>query len=48
MSVMFISHDLAVIRKIADRVLVMKDGRVVEEGTVKRIFENPSHAYTKI
>jgi len=47
MSVMFISHDLAVIRKIADRVLVMKDGRVVEEGTVKRIFENPSHAYTK-
>lgn len=47
MSVMFISHDLAVIRKIADRVLVMKDGRMVEEGTVKRIFDNPSHAYTK-
>lgn len=47
MSIIFISHDLAVIRKIANRVLVMKDGKIVEQGTIKQVFENPQNAYTK-
>ncbi|MBR1649387.1 MAG: ABC transporter ATP-binding protein [Alphaproteobacteria bacterium] len=47
MSIIFISHDLAVIRKIADRVLVMKDGHIVESGLVREIFERPQNDYTK-
>lgn len=47
MSIIFISHDLAVISNIADRVLVMKDGRKVEEGPVIKIFTEPEHPYTK-
>ncbi|MBJ3775089.1 ABC transporter ATP-binding protein [Acuticoccus mangrovi] len=43
----FISHDLAVIRAVADRVMVMKDGRVVEEGPTARIFEAPATGYTR-
>ena len=46
-SVIFISHDLAVIAEVADRVLVMRQGRVVEEGPVEEIFHRPKHAYTK-
>ena len=46
-SILFISHDLSVIKALCDRVVVMKDGLVVEEGSVKDIFENPSKEYTK-
>jgi len=44
---MFISHDLAVIRHLCDRLLVMRDGRVVEQGTVQEIFSRPQHAFTR-
>ncbi len=47
-SFLFITHDLGVIRDIADRTLVMKSGRIVEEGATKDIFENPRHPYTKM
>jgi len=47
MSLIFISHDLAVVSKIADRVLVMYKGEIVEEGSVKKLFINPQHPYTK-
>ena len=43
----FISHDLGVIAEIADRVLVMKAGKIVEEGSVEAIFKQPKHAYTR-
>ena len=46
-SILFISHDLSVIKALCDKVIVMKDGLVVEEGSVKDIFENPSKEYTK-
>lgn len=44
---LFISHDLAVIRKIADDVLVMRAGRVVEQATVEELFTRPEHDYTR-
>jgi ABC-type microcin C transport system duplicated ATPase subunit YejF len=44
---LFISHDLAVVRALADRVIVMKDGRIVEEGDVDQIFAAPSQDYTR-
>ena len=47
LSYMFISHDLRVIRAMAHHVMVMKDGRVVEEGVAKAIFDKPQHEYTK-
>ncbi|WP_314474874.1 ABC transporter ATP-binding protein [uncultured Microbacterium sp.] len=46
-ALVFISHDFAAVRRIADRVLVMKDGIVVESGTVSEVLENPRHEYTK-
>jgi peptide/nickel transport system ATP-binding protein len=46
-SIVFITHDLGVIADIADRVLVMYKGKIVEQGTVLEIFENPKHPYTK-
>ena len=47
MSIIFITHDLALISEIADRVLVMYKGNIVEQGLVKDIFKNPQHNYTK-
>ncbi|MEV1001061.1 ABC transporter ATP-binding protein [Nonomuraea sp. NPDC050202] len=46
-AMVFISHDLGVVHHIADRVLVMKDGRVVEEGQVDEVFTAPRHPYTR-
>ena len=46
-AVMFITHDMAVVAQMADRVVVMYRGTKVEEGKVKEIFENPQHDYTK-
>jgi len=47
MSLIFISHDLGVINQIADRVLVMYTGKIVEQGDVKHILKHPEHPYTK-
>ncbi len=44
---LFISHDLRVIRAVSDEILVMRDGRVVEQGPTARIFEQPEQAYTR-
>ena len=46
-AVVFITHDMAVVAQMADRVVVMFRGNKVEEGTVSEIFENPQHDYTK-
>ena len=47
MSVLFITHDLAVVGEIADHVVVMQSGEIKEKGTAKMIFEAPQHPYTK-
>jgi peptide/nickel transport system ATP-binding protein len=47
MSILFISHDLALVSEIADRILVMYKGTIVEQGPVSDIFKNPQHTYTK-
>jgi len=47
MSLLFITHDLGIVRKIADRVCVMKDGKIVEQGPVEAIFAKPAHPYTR-
>ncbi|MEM6439884.1 MAG: ABC transporter ATP-binding protein [Pseudomonadota bacterium] len=46
-SVIFITHDMAVVAQIADRVVVMRGGRNVEEGPVEQVFDDPQHEYTK-
>ncbi len=47
LSYLFISHDLNVVYELCDRVLVMRDGRIVEQGDVDEVYENPQHPYTK-
>ena len=46
-AVIFISHDLSVLRALCDRVMIMKDGKVVEEGVTEQVFEHPERTYTK-
>src|SRR5690606_22132992 len=47
MALLFITHDLGIVRKIADRVCVMTKGKIVEQGPTKEIFDHPQHHYTK-
>jgi microcin C transport system ATP-binding protein len=47
MAMLFITHDLGIVRRIADRVCVMLKGQIVEQGPVAEIFGNPQHAYTR-
>ena len=47
LSMLFITHDLGIVRRIADRVCVMEDGAIVEQGRTAEIFANPQHPYTR-
>ncbi|SDG21004.1 ABC transporter ATP-binding protein [Thalassobaculum litoreum] len=47
MAVLLITHDLGIVRKVADRVCVMTDGEIVEHGTAERVFTDPQHPYTR-
>jgi peptide/nickel transport system ATP-binding protein len=47
LSLVFIAHDLAVVRQVSDRVLVMRDGSVVESGSADEVYDAPQHPYTK-
>jgi len=47
MSILLITHDLGIVRKVADRVCVMTEGRIVEQGDTAEIFDNPQHSYTQ-
>jgi microcin C transport system ATP-binding protein len=47
MAMLFITHDLGIVRRLADHVCVMKDGKIVEAGPVHDVFERPQHPYTK-
>ena len=47
MAMLFITHDLGIVRRLAETVCVMKDGKIVEQGPVERVFTAPQHPYTK-
>lgn len=47
MAILFITHDLGIVRKFADKVCVMRKGEIVERGNVEEVFNQPNHAYTK-
>ncbi|MEM9224745.1 MAG: ABC transporter ATP-binding protein [Pseudomonadota bacterium] len=47
MAMLFITHDLGIVRKVSDRVAVMNEGKVVESGETEAIFDNPQHSYTQ-
>ena len=47
MGLLFITHDLGIVRRVADKVCVMKDGEIVESGPTAQIFANPQHPYTQ-
>ena len=47
MSILLITHDLGVVKKMADRIYVMQNGNIVEDGPVEAIFDAPQHDYTK-
>ena len=47
MSLLFITHDLGIVRRIADHVCVMKSGEIVEQGPVEQVFKTPKHSYTR-
>jgi microcin C transport system ATP-binding protein len=47
LSYLFISHDLSVVRSMSHRIMIMKDGKVVEQGAAERIFNQPQHPYSK-
>ena len=46
-SILFITHDLGIVRELADRVIVMYQGEIVEQGPASHVFANPTHDYTK-
>jgi microcin C transport system ATP-binding protein len=47
MAMLFITHDLGIVRKLAERVCVMKEGKIVEQGPIERVFKAPAHPYTR-
>src|SRR3979409_1735931 len=47
MAMLFITHDLGIVRKLAERVCVMKEGKIVEQGPIERVFKAPEHPYTR-
>lgn len=47
LSILFISHDLRVVYNMCDRVIILKNGEIVEEGSPKEVYQNPRHEYTK-
>ena len=46
MSLLLITHDLSIVKKIADKVAVMEKGKIVEQGSTNKIFKSPRHLYT--